>query len=73
MILWRPKIHYRVQNSLPSIPIISQTNPIQTPKPYFPKINCIILLSIWPKYKIKIIILNSIKKYHNVTMKYIIL
>jgi hypothetical protein len=30
IILWDPKVNYRVENSLPLVPILSQTNSIQT-------------------------------------------
>jgi len=43
-----PKVHYRLQRSPPLVPILNQTHPVHNFPPYFPNMNCNIVLTFTP-------------------------
>jgi hypothetical protein len=50
--LWNQKVHYRVYNSSPLVPILNQTNPVHTTRSYLSKIYLNIIYSPTSWYNI---------------------
>jgi hypothetical protein len=48
--LWNPKVHFRIHNSPPPVPILDQTNPFHAPTPQFLKTRFSIIILSKPRF-----------------------